>query len=230
MDVQKNKQKMIVIAIDGPAASGKGTLARGLAQRLGYAHMDTGALYRAVASEVLQDGGDCRSEPDALRGCARLQDKISGSEGLRALNNPDLRDDAVAQGASLVAALPLVREALIEVQRGFSENPGAGYAGAVLDGRDIGTVICPHADVKLFVTAGDEIRAERRRKELQSKGIDVTYGAVLADMRDRDARDSGRKAAPLKPADDAVMLDTTGLNAEEALAKALQIVEDALKN
>ena len=165
-----------------------------------------------------------------MRGCARLQDKISGSEGLRALNNPDLRDDAVAQGASLVAALPLVREALIEVQRGFSENPGAGYAGAVLDGRDIGTVICPHADVKLFVTAGDEIRAERRRKELQSKGIDVTYGAVLADMRDRDARDSGRKAAPLKPADDAVMLDTTGLNAEEALAKALQIVEDALKN
>ncbi len=224
----KRSKRHIVIAIDGPAASGKGTLARALAARLGYAHMDTGALYRAVAFEVLQAGGDCGQESDALIGCERLQEALRGPQGLAVLANKLLRSEAVAEGASVTAAFPSVREALVSVQRGFAEKPGKGFSGAVLDGRDIGTVICPQADVKLFVTAETEIRAERRKKELQSKGIEAKYEAVLADMRNRDERDSGRKAAPLRPADDAVLLDTTGLSAEEALDKALQIVEDVL--
>jgi len=224
----KRSKRHIVIAIDGPAASGKGTLARALAERLGYAHMDTGALYRAVAFEVLQAGGDCGQESDALIGCERLQEALRGPQGLAVLANKLLRSEAVAEAASVTAAFPSVREALVSVQRGFAEKPGKAFGGAVLDGRDIGTVICPQADVKLFVTAETEIRAERRKKELQSKGIEAKYEAVLADMRNRDERDSGRKAAPLRPADDAVLLDTTGLSAEEALDKALQIVEDVL--
>lgn len=228
MDKGQGMEQVFVIAIDGPAASGKGTLARRLAERLGYAHMDTGALYRAVAHEVLQAGGDCGQEDDALRGCAALEHKIQ--EGLLGvtLSDPILRGDEVAQGASQVAAIPAVRAALIDVQRGFAKYPGPGYAGCVLDGRDIGTVICPEAPVKLFVTADVEIRAQRRMKELQSKGIGATYGAVLADMRTRDERDSGRRVAPLRPAEGSVVLDTTGLSEDEVLAEALRAVERAL--
>lgn len=229
MNGQDNQtRKPVVVAIDGPAASGKGTLARRLADTLGYAHMDTGALYRAVAFEVLQANGDCGQEEDGLRGCAALKAKSEGGGLPDALSNPRLRTDEVAQGASLVAEIPAVRAALIEVQREFSRYPGAGYAGCVLDGRDIGTVICPDAQVKLFVTADAEIRAQRRMKELQSKGIDVKYGAVLADMRTRDERDSGRRVAPLRPAKGSVVLDTTGLTEAEVLAEALRAVEQAL--
>lgn len=224
----KQGRKNIVIAIDGPAASGKGTLARALAERLDFAYMDTGALYRAVAFAVLRAGGDCALESEALIGCERLQEELRGPQGLGVLSNPLLRSEAVAEGASVVAAFPSVRETLVSIQRGFAEKPGKGFRGSVLDGRDIGTVICPQADVKLFVTAQTEIRAERRRKELQSKGIEAKYEAVLADMRNRDERDSGRKAAPLRPADDAVVLDTTGLSAAAVLETALQVVEETL--
>ncbi|MCB1592275.1 MAG: (d)CMP kinase [Alphaproteobacteria bacterium] len=221
------KTKIFVVAIDGPAASGKGTLARDLADILGYAYLDTGALYRAAALEVLRAGGSCADEDDAERGAGALRAKIESGGQDAALSNPDLRNDAVAQGASKVAAIPAVREALIGLQREFAQNPG-GYNGCVLDGRDIGTVICPEADVKLFVTADQGIRAERRMKELQSKGIDATYEAVLADMRTRDGRDSGRRAAPLRPAEGSVVLDTTDLSAAEALAEALRIVKQTL--
>lgn len=224
---KQSETPVFVIAIDGPAASGKGTLARNLASILGFAHMDTGALYRAVALAVIQAEGDCTREADALAGCAVLKARIEKGDISEVLSVPALRTDAVAQGASHVAACPAVREALIGVQRGFARNP-AGAKGCVLDGRDIGTVICPGADVKLFVTADPEIRADRRMKELQSKGIDVKYGAVLADMRTRDERDSGRKAAPLRPAEGSVVLDTTDLTAEEALAQALRAVKQRL--
>jgi cytidylate kinase len=140
------------------------------------------------------------------------------------LRNPELLSDVAGQAASKVSAIPGVREALLQLQRDFANSPPEGFSGAVLDGRDIGTVVCPEAKYKLYVTADTEVRAKRRHKELQSSGIDVTYEAVLADMRQRDARDSGRKTAPLKPADDAVVLDTSGLDIEQALQAALDII------
>jgi cytidylate kinase len=213
-----------VIAIDGPAASGKGTLSRELAKALNFAHMDTGALYRAVAYEVAESGGDPENEAQALRGCTALEEKLKG--GMGALENPGLRNDEIAKGASKVAALQAVRDRLVDIQRTFAHAPGDRYAGAVLDGRDIGTVICPDAPLKLFVTASAEVRAKRRLKELQSKGIEATYRAVLVDMRARDERDSSRKAAPLRPAADAIVLDTSDLSAQKALGKALEIVRE----
>lgn len=204
-----------IIAIDGPAASGKGTLSRNLARRLNFAHMDTGALYRAVAYETIRTGLDPAIEADALKGCERM------AQDLKILENNALRTDEVAAGASKVAAFQSVRDKLVDIQRGFAHHPPEGTAGAVLDGRDIGTVICPDAGLKLYVTAELEIRAQRRMKELHSKGISVTYGAVLEDMRARDARDSGRQAAPLKPAEDAVMIDSSTLSEVEMLELAL---------
>lgn len=208
-----------IIAIDGPAASGKGTLARALAHALNFAHMDTGALYRAVGYEVLQSGGSPSDEVDAMKGCASLAEKVANPE---TLSNPDLRTDESGNAASQVAAIQPVRDALLQLQRDFAQSPADTNKGAVLDGRDIGTIVCPHAQLKLYVTANMEIRAERRMKELQSKGIPVTYEAVLEDMRARDARDTGRKAAPLKPAEDAIVIDTSDLSQDEALAKALE--------
>jgi CMP/dCMP kinase len=204
-----------IIAIDGPAASGKGTLSRNLARRLNFAHMDTGALYRAVAYETIRTGLDPAIEGDALKGCERM------AQDLKILENNALRTDDVAVGASKVAAFQSVRDRLVDIQRGFAHHPPEGSAGAVLDGRDIGTVICTDAGLKLYVTAELEIRAQRRMKELHSKGISVTYGAVLEDMRARDARDSGRQAAPLKPAEDAVMIDSSTLSEVEMLELAL---------
>ncbi len=213
-----------VIAIDGPAASGKGTLARQLAEHLGYAYLDTGTLYRGVAYEVLQNGGDCEDAAAAVAACGILHEKLQ-SEGQSFLQHEALRTEDVASGASKVASIQDVRAALVEVQRSFANAPGDAFGGSVLDGRDIGTVICPDADVKLFVTAETEERAKRRTKELHSKGIDVTYGAVLADMRDRDDRDSGRKVAPLMPADGAYVVDTTALSEAEVFENALQIIK-----
>ena len=213
-----------IIAIDGPAASGKGTLARALAENLNFAHMDTGALYRAVGYEVLQSGGSPSDENDALAACASLAKKITNPE---TLSNPDLRTDDSGNAASQVAVIQSVRDALLQMQRDFAQSPGKSYKGAVLDGRDIGTIVCPQAQIKLYVTANMEIRAERRMKELQSKGIPVTYEAVLEDMRARDARDTGRKAAPLKPAEDAIIIDTSDLSQDEALAKALEYAKKA---
>ncbi|OWU69245.1 cytidylate kinase [Roseovarius sp. 22II1-1F6A] len=193
------------IAIDGPAAAGKGTISKAVAAALGYAHLDTGLLYRATGRRVL----------DGLEPLAAAQALVAED-----LARDGLRTPEVAQAASRVAALPEVRAALVDFQRAFARRQG----GAVLDGRDIGTVICPDADVKLFVTASAEIRAERRLAELLAGGHDVTAEQVLADVRERDARDMDRADAPLKPAEDAVRLDTSALDIDTAIAQALAII------
>ncbi|SEL18997.1 (d)CMP kinase [Roseovarius nanhaiticus] len=194
------------IAIDGPAAAGKGTVGRQLAAHFGYAHLDTGLLYRATGRRMLNGEG-------AVEAAMNLRPEDLGA--------PDLRTPEVGQAASRVAAIPEVREALIDFQRAFATRAG----GAVLDGRDIGTVICPDADVKLYVTAGDEVRAARRLAELTSTGHDIDFQTVLADLRQRDARDSARADAPLKPAEDAILLDTSQLTIDEAVATAIAEVE-----
>lgn len=213
-------RKKPIIAIDGPAASGKGTLARKIAEKMNYAHMDTGALYRAVAYLVTSNGKDASDAKAALEAAQYLRTHFDP----KFLAKEELRTDIVGQAASKVAAMPNVRIELFNMQHDFAHNPPEPYQGAVLDGRDIGTVICPDATIKLFVTASMEVRAERRLKELQSAGIDVTYTHVLTDMRERDERDTGRKDAPLMPASDAHIIDTSDLSAADALKKALAIV------
>ncbi len=210
-----------VIAIDGPAASGKGTLARTLAKNLNFAYLDTGALYRAVGYMVLQSGQDPADEEAAETAAMVLCNSVSAEF----LANPALKTDEAGQAASQVATMPHVRNALLTLQKDFAKHPPHGAKGAILDGRDIGTVICPDAPLKLFVTANTEIRAERRLKELQSKGIAVTYEAVLKDMRERDARDTSRTTAPMKPADDAIILDSSHLTAEDVLEQAQTLVK-----
>lgn len=202
----------MIVAVDGPAASGKGTLARRLARTLGLPYLDTGLLYRAVGLAVLRAGGDPADEEAAVA-AARALDP-------HALDDPALREDDAAQAASVVAAIPEVRRQLLAFQRKFAESPG----GAVLDGRDIGTVVCPDADAKLFVTASLEARAARRLKELRERGVEAIHSRVLGDMQERDARDSRRAVSPLVPAADAYVLDTTELDADAALAKALDFV------
>lgn len=197
------------VAIDGPAAAGKGTISRAVAAHFGFAHLDTGLLYRATGLKTL-DGTDPTEAAKSLT-----------SEDL---DETHLRTPEVAQAASRVAALPEVRAALIDFQRAFAARAG----GAVLDGRDIGTVICPQADVKLYVTASDDIRATRRHKELVGKGHNVSYEDVLEDLKQRDARDSARATAPLKPADDAVVLDTSLLSIEDAVAEAISQISSEL--
>jgi cytidylate kinase len=217
-----------VIAIDGPAASGKGTLSRKIAQTLNFAHMDTGALYRAVGYGVLMAGGDPGDMIAAAASARQLAEDLRGPGGAALLADPALRSDDVGQAASLVAAMPPIREALLALQRDFAQNPPDPFAGAVLDGRDIGTVICPQASVKLFVTATVEIRAQRRLKELQSKGILATYEAVLKDMRERDARDADRTTAPMKPAADAILLDTSEIGPDTVLEQALAVIREKI--
>lgn len=225
----KTAHEKPVIAIDGPAASGKGTLARHIAARLNFAYLDTGALYRATALEVLAAGGDPANSVDALHGAETLRQRLMEPQGgALVLANPQLREDRVGVAASIVADMTDVREALRHLQQDFAVSPGEGYEGAVLDGRDIGTVICPEADVKLYVTADLEIRAQRRLKELQSGGNIATYEAVLKDMRERDARDTARKAAPMKPAHDAIVLDTSGLSQDDVVEKALAVISEKL--
>jgi cytidylate kinase len=194
------------VAIDGPAAAGKGTISRAVAAHFGFAHLDTGLLYRAVGARMLQG-----------------VPPVEAAETLAAgdLENEALRTPEVADAASRVAVLPEVRRALVDFQRAFARRAG----GAVLDGRDIGTVICPNAEAKLFVTASAEVRAERRFRELSGRGHDTSYEQVLADVRERDARDSERSEAPLRPAPDAVTLDTSDLSIEAAVARAIAEVE-----
>ncbi|MDJ0895002.1 MAG: d(CMP) kinase [Alphaproteobacteria bacterium] len=208
---------MPVIAIDGPAASGKGTLAKRLAQHLGFAHLDTGKIYRAVGMAVLRAGAD-PSDPAAAEAAARALQPA-------ALDDPELGGDEAAVAASKVAALPAVRQALLAFQRQFAQHPPNAAPGAVLDGRDVGTVVCPDAQVKLFVTASAEIRAERRHKELLSRGEPSIYARVLKEIRERDARDSGRAAAPLRQAEDAFPLDTSAMGPDAAFEAALAFVE-----
>lgn len=202
----------MIIAIDGPAASGKGTLGRRLAEHFGLRHMDTGLLYRAVGFAVLRSGSDPANAVAAEAAARALKPED--------LETPELRADKVAQAASKVAAMPAVRDLLLAFQRDFARRA----PGAVLDGRDIGTVVCPDADAKFFLTASLEARAERRFKELRERGHDVIYPAVLQDMTQRDARDSGRAVAPTKPADDARILDTSDMTADQAFETALGFI------
>ena len=203
----------LVIAVDGPAASGKGTIAKALARHYGLPHMDTGMLYRAVAVSLFRYGGDPAEEFEAVRAVAGLNQ--IGPE------DPDLRSEIVGSIASRISAYPGVRAALLERQREFAAQP----KGAVLDGRDIGSVIAPNAKVKLFVTATAEVRASRRVAELLARGTPAHYPDVLIDIRARDARDEGRAAAPLMRAPDAELLDTSELGVEEAIARAIALVE-----
>jgi len=207
----------MIIAVDGPAASGKGTIARALAKHFGLPHMDTGLLYRAVALNLWRWGGDPASEFEALRAC----DMLNIDPG-----DEELRSEPVSRIASSISAYPAVRAALLERQQQFAGQPG----GAVLDGRDIGTVVAPQADVKLFVTASLEVRAQRRTRELEARGMPAHFDDVLADIRARDERDSARDTAPLRPADDAILLDTSGLDAEGAVAEAVRRSEEQLRN
>lgn len=210
-----------VIAIDGPAASGKGTLARRLAAALNYAYLDTGALYRAVALRVLTQNQDPNIEDNAHKAAL----SFAGSLTPQDLQNPALRTDHVGQSASIVAKFPSVRAALLGFQKSFAASPPTGFDGVVMDGRDIGTVICPDAPIKFFVTASLEARSKRRFLELTSKGIDTTLDAVVQDMIARDARDSGRDTAPLKPAGDAHILDTSDMDADTVFEVALSLAQ-----
>ena len=203
----------LLIAVDGPAASGKGTIARALAAHFGLPHMDTGMLYRAVAVSLLRFGGDPGHEFEAVRAVAGLNQV--GPE------DPELRDEIAGSIASRISAYPGVRAALIERQRDFA----ARDSGAVLDGRDIGSVIAPHATAKLFITASPEVRATRRISELLARGIPAHYEDVLIDIRGRDARDAGRAAAPLMQAADADLLDTSELDIDQAIMRAIALVE-----
>ena len=206
---------MTIVAIDGPAAAGKGTLARRLAAELGFDYLDTGLIYRAVGMNVERAGFDPADPARAGEAARDLQPEDLAAD--------DLRTDEAAQAASKVAALPEVRAALLDFQRRFAAHPPGGR-GAVLDGRDIGTVVCPAAPIKLFVTASTERRAERRLKELQGRGIDTSLDKVVAEMRERDERDSSRAVAPLKPAEDAHLLDTSDLDADAAFDAAIAFV------
>ena len=202
----------MIIAIDGPAASGKGTLGRRLAEHFGFAHLDTGLLYRAVARVMLDRGLALADEAAATRVALDLD--------LSHLDDQRLRGAAMGEAASVVSAFQPVRDALLAFQRQFAEQP----PGAVLDGRDIGTVVCPRADVKLFITAAPEERARRRHQEVLGRGETVEYDTILADIRRRDERDMNRSTAPLKPAADALALDTTHLDADAAFKAALDLV------
>ena len=213
--------KLPIIAIDGPAAAGKGPLARRIAQALGFAHLDTGSLYRVVGLAALRRNED-PSDPDVALHAVQSLD-------LSLLEDPALRSDETGAAASKVAVIQAVRDALLDFQRNFAAHPPGGQ-GAVLDGRDIGTVICPDATVKLFVTATPEIRARRRYTELHAQGSPRTEEAVLADIRARDARDTGRAVAPLRQADDAYLLDTSHLDIETAVARALEVVRAGLSH
>lgn len=196
------------IAIDGPAAAGKGTISKAVAAHFGFAHLDTGLLYRAVGAKVLAGG-----------------DPLEAAEALTAedLEDPNLRTAGVAQAASRVAVIGEVRAALVDFQRAFARRAG----GAVLDGRDIGTVICPDAEAKLFVTASAEVRAGRRLAELEARGEETSFEAVLADVKERDARDASRAEAPMVAAGDAVLIDTSELSIQEAVAVAIAAVGEA---
>lgn len=206
----------MIVAIDGPAASGKGTLARKLARHFGLNYLDTGLLYRAVGALVLAQGKDASDTVMATRAAKALTPAD--------LDRGDLRSEAAAIAASKVAAIPQVRAALLAFQQDFAAMP----PGAVLDGRDIGTVVCPMADAKIFLLASPKVRAQRRVKELQARGEEVIYSAVLSDLRARDERDSGRSTAPLKPASDAICLDTDNLNAEMVFKIAVETIGEQI--
>jgi len=203
----------MIIAIDGPAASGKGTLAKRLAKHYGYRHLDTGLIYRAVAYAMLQSGADLRDEVLAVSAAQALDPGT--------FNDPALKSQKLGDAASVVSAIPSVREALVSFQRRFADEP----PGAVLDGRDIGTVICPEADVKIFVVADPKLRAHRRALEAQGRGEEADEATILADIIARDERDRNRAVAPLRAAKDAYLLDNSNLDIEAGVRAAIDIVE-----
>lgn len=211
---------MVIIAIDGGAATGKGTLAKRLAKAYDLAYLDTGALYRAVAYAVMEKGFEPDNQAEAILAAQELPANLVANLQY----NPILRGEKYGQGASKVAVIPEVRQALLEFQRRFAAQPvhadGTPAHGSVLDGRDIGTVICPDADLKMFLTARAEVRADRRYKEMQERGLETTYEKVLEDVIARDKRDSERATAALKPAQDAFILDTSDLTPDEVYAAA----------
>lgn len=212
----------MIIAIDGPAGAGKGTIARGIALHFNLAHLETGLLYRALAFKTLTNNVNLRNE-DAV---ALLASSIS----LNDLNNKNLRTEEIGNLASNIATYPKVRESLLAFQRSFAKSPPFPFKGAILDGRDIGTFVCPDADIKFYITAQLEIRAQRRLKELQERGIESIYTAIVQNMKDRDSRDGNRQQAPLKVASDAFIIDTTDLSADEVLKKAIAFIEQRLKD
>jgi cytidylate kinase len=203
----------MIIAIDGPAASGKGTLGKRLAQHYGYRHLDTGVIYRAVACALMQAGRDLGDEAAAVAAAMELDPAT--------FDDPTLKSQKAGEGASIVSAIPRVREVLVDFQRQFAGQP----PGAVLDGRDIGTVICPYADVKIFVVADPRVRAHRRTMEAKARGEAADEAVVLADILARDERDQNRPVAPLKPAADAYLLDNSRLDIEGGVRAAIDIIE-----
>ena len=217
---QKKTGQKIVITVDGPAASGKGTLAAKMAERLGYAYLDTGALYRAVGLAVLETGGDPTQFDEVLPALNIIKANLTQE----LLASPALRTPEVSDAASKVAALPEVRLELLGFQRDFANNPPDNMGGAVLDGRDTGTVVCPSADIKFFVTADAAVRAKRRLADIQKYKRNASFEQVLADLKERDARDSLRKFAPTIPADDAYVVDTTTLGPSEVLEEAIAVI------
>jgi cytidylate kinase len=216
----------LVIAIDGPAAAGKGTLARRLAAHYGLAYLDSGSLYRGTALVLLRQGhgtpGGAPDEPAAVAAAKALRPEL--------LDDPELRAEATGALASKVAAIPAVRAALLAWQRGFAAAPPEGKKGVVLDGRDIGTVVLPDAMVKFYVMASDAARAARRHKELQAKGEAAISAQVLEDMRERDARDTARATAPMKPAADAEIIDTSALDADQVFQRARDYIDRRIRH
>jgi cytidylate kinase len=215
-------ERPLVVAVDGPSAAGKGTLARRLAAHFGLAHLDTGSLYRAVGRRVLREG----HAPSDTTYAAQVARDLQPVD----LDDPELRSEASSQAASVVAAIPAVRANLLAWQRDFARRPPGGAAGAVLDGRDIGTVICPEADAKIFITASPDARAERRFRELQAAGANPIRRAVLDEMAARDRRDSERATAPLAPAPDAFVIDTSALDADQVFERAVAFIESRVRS
>jgi CMP/dCMP kinase len=219
--IPSSKKRGFVITVDGPSAAGKGTLARRLASHFGYDFLDTGSLYRGVGLAVLRQGLDPADEKAATAAAKTLSPEILG--------DPAIRSESTSAAASKVAAIPSVRAAILNWQRDFARNAARNSGGAVLDGRDIGTVVCPDADGKLFITASVEARAERRVKELQARGETAIYARVLQDMQERDARDQGRSISPTKPATDALIIDTSDLTADQVFERALAFIASKMK-
>lgn len=215
------KKRGFVITVDGPSAAGKGTLARRLASHFGFEFLDTGSLYRGVGLSVLRQGLDPADEKAATAAAKALKPDLLG--------DPAIRSESTSAAASKVAAIPSVRAAILNWQRDFARNAASSSGGAVLDGRDIGTVVCPAADAKLFITASVQARADRRVKELQARGETAIYARVLQDMQERDARDQGRSISPTKPATDALIIDTSDLTADQVFERALAFIASKMK-
>ena len=220
--INKKFTRPVVIAVDGPAASGKGTLSNSLANHFDFARLDTGLIYRALGLKVLGDGTDAGDKQKVIL----LANQLSFDD----LNQENLRSEKVGAVASRVAAIPDVRAVLLKFQRDFAAHPPAEKSGVVLDGRDIGTIVCPNANFKIFLIADKDVRATRRFKELQERGLRAIYSQILRDIVDRDARDSFRSVAPLEPAKDAFVLDTSKLSVDAAFVAALRYISTQNKD